>query len=339
MATAELSIILPVYNVEKYIRPCVESIIKQGLNEDCYEVIIVNDGTPDRSIEMIEDIIQQHNNIIVINQENHGLSVARNNGMKKATGNYILFVDSDDLIVENCLPFLMEKAIQSNADLIVADFKRMEDNEIDLLRKESFSIQDNIKVQEKTGFSLFLEDLNPRECYVWRTIYRRDFLVRNNILFIPNICYEDIPFTHECYLKADKCLRINYPLYIYRIGHASITTAINKKTGKDFGTVIAKTWELRHLKGLPPKVRMRLNDNVFATVSVLLYAVTHDVQEFADKRAIIKHLKEVAPSISFAHGKKQIFVNFMYKTMPYTFIFLRSFYVDISKKYLQRKKK
>lgn len=333
----KLSIIVPVYNVEKYIRPCIESIFRQGLDDADFEVIIVNDGTKDRSMEIISSIISQHKNITVINQENQGLSVARNNGIKKAIGNYILFVDSDDLIVDHCLPFFLEKAIPSNADLIVADFKRMEDYEIDLLYKKPLSIQNNSKVHEKTGLTLFMEDLNPRECYVWRTIYRRDFLIKNNILFIPNICYEDIPFTHECYLKADKCLRIHCPIYIYRIGHASITTAINKKTGKDFGTVIAKTWELRNLDGLPSKVRMRLDDNVFATVSVLLYAVTHDVQQSSDKRAIIKHLKVVAPNIRFSHGKKQVFVNFIYQNMPFTYIFLRSFYVNLSKKFLQRK--
>ena len=77
----KLSIILPVYNVEKYIRPCIESIFKQGLDDMDFEVIIVNDGSTDRSMEMIEAIINQHNNITVINQENQGVSVARNNGI------------------------------------------------------------------------------------------------------------------------------------------------------------------------------------------------------------------------------------------------------------------
>lgn len=333
----KLSIIVPVYNVEKYICACIESIFQQGIDEDIFEVIIVNDGTKDKSMEMVTNIFSQHKNLTIVNQANQGLSVARNNGIKKASGDFILFVDSDDLLADHCLPFLLEKAIQSNADLIVADFKKMEDSEIDLLCKNTMSLHDNCKAQEKTGLTLFMEDLNPRECYVWRTIYRRDFLVRNNILFIPGICYEDIPFTHECYLKANKCLRIHYPLYIYRIGHTSITTAINKRTGKDFGTVIAKTWELKQLKGLPPDIIIRINDNVFAIVSVLLYAVTHDVQESSDKREIIKHLKEVAPNISFIHGNKQKFVNIMYQNIPYTYIYLRSLYASLAK-FFQHKK-
>ena len=95
----KLSIIVPVYNVEKYVRPCIESIFKQGLDDADFELIIVNDGTKDHSMEMIADIIQQHNNITVIHQENQSLSVARNNGIAAAKGEYILMPDSDDLLI------------------------------------------------------------------------------------------------------------------------------------------------------------------------------------------------------------------------------------------------
>ena len=99
----KFSVVVPVYNVEKYVRPCLESILRQGLDEDCYEVIIVNDGTKDRSMEMIADLIDEHANISVINQENQSLSVARNNGIAKAKGEY-----TDDLLEmepENWSPY------------------------------------------------------------------------------------------------------------------------------------------------------------------------------------------------------------------------------------------
>ena len=126
----KLSIIVPVYNVEKYIRLCMESIFKQGLDENDYEVIIVNDGTPDKSMEMITDIIVAHQNIHVINQENQGLSVARNNGIAAAKGEYIQFLDSDDLLIDNSLPYLINKATSLKADLVVADFIIMNDEQI-----------------------------------------------------------------------------------------------------------------------------------------------------------------------------------------------------------------
>ncbi|MBQ2209990.1 MAG: glycosyltransferase, partial [Prevotella sp.] len=127
----DLSIIVPVYNVEKYIRPCIESIFKQGLDDADYEVIIINDGTKDRSMEMIADIISQHDNIKVINQENLSLSVARNNGIDIAEGEYILMPDSDDLLIENSLKPLLKKALKTKVDLIVADFLTMDDKQFE----------------------------------------------------------------------------------------------------------------------------------------------------------------------------------------------------------------
>lgn len=332
----QLSIIVPVYNVEKYIRPCVESLFRQDLAEECFEVIIVNDGTQDNSMEMIKDIVAFHTNITVINQENQGLSTARNNGTEKATGEYLLYVDSDDLLAEHSLSALLENAIQSKADLIVANFKKMEDEEIDNYLKNPPALQKKCEVHEETGRTLLMEHLNPRECYVWRTIYRREFLVKNNIRYIPHICFEDIPFTHECYLKADRCLRIDLTFYIYRIGHASITSIINLKKGKDFGTSIAKTWELRNLPGLPSEIRKKLIDNVFASLSVLLYSIINDVQDSADRKAILKHLKEAAPNMYFDHGMKQKLVNLMYDKLPYTYISFRVFIAKLMKMHIRQ---
>lgn len=127
----QLSVIVPVYNVEKYIRVCMESIFKQGLDEDTFEVIIVNDGTKDRSMEVIQDIIAQHKNITVINQENQGLSMARNNGIAIARGEYLLMPDSDDMLVENSVKPLLEKALETKADMVIADFLGVEDTFID----------------------------------------------------------------------------------------------------------------------------------------------------------------------------------------------------------------
>lgn len=325
----KLSIIVPVYNVEKYIRACLESIYAQGMAEESYEVIIVNDGTMDNSMDVVGDVTRLHANTIVVDQPNQGLSVARNNGMERATGEYIAFVDSDDLLAWHCLAPLVEMAVQTQADLVVADYEKMEDEEIDHYFTAPTATQDRCDAELKTGEALFMKDLNPRECYVWRTLYRREFLRRNSIRFLQGVCYEDIPFTHECYLRAGKCLRTNSLLYIYRTGHASITTAINLKTGKDLATVIAKTWELRHLEALTPSIRERLQDNVFAALSVLLYGTSHDVARASDRKAIIRHLREQAPDMSFSHGMKQRLVSFMFLRMPCLYMSCRAFFARL----------
>ena len=328
----QLSIILPVYNVEKYILPCLNSLYSQNMNEDDYEIIIVNDGSRDHSMEIIDEITKQHNNIIIINQENQGVSIARNNGLKKACGEYVLFVDSDDILVTEKLPDLIKNAIASKADIIVADYKKMDDN--DILQYHEIPQIDyggNIII-EKKGWTLYVEDFDPHECYIWRILIRREFLSRNNILFTPNIFYEDIPFTHTCYIKANKCLKTNYLLYIYRIGHTSITSRLDKKTGMDFGTAISKSWDLLNTNRLPYIVKQKLKDNIFISLSALLYGIIHEVQQKTERKEILHHMLLYTPNIYFSHGIKQRFVSFMINKMPYLYIETRVVYAKFIKR-------
>ena len=331
----KLSIIVPVYNVEQYIKACIESLYRQEIAEKDLEIIIVNDGTPDNSMEVIADIVSQHSNITVVEQENQGLSAARNTGLEKAIGEYILFVDSDDLLIDCSLKPLLELSVSSKADLIVADFKKMEDEEILQINSNAMPSQEPIII-EKTGKDLLMQDLIPDQCYVWRTIYRKQFLDHNGIRFIAGITFEDIPFTHECYLKAQKCLKTNIPFYIYRKGHASISYSLSLKKGKEFCLAIANTWKLTKTENLESKIRRRLQDDVFASFSALFYGATHEMEKASDRREVIKYMKEIAPSMEFTNGKKQQFVNFMYQYMPYMYIAIRSFYGHYIEKTIRR---
>ena len=323
--TLDLSIIVPVYQVEQYIRPCIESIFRQGLDDDRFEVIIVNDGTKDRSMEVVADIIEKHKNITVINQKNQGLSAARNVGLQKAIGKYLLFIDSDDLLFHGGLLPVIEKAIESKADLIMADFTKMEDHEIEKIQM-SPRIADNYEVKEKDGKTLFLEDQNPRECYIWRTLYRRQFLIDNQISFIPGICYEDLPFSYKCYLNAGKCLRINILLYIYRKGHASITTGMDKQKGKDMATAITKTWEMASDERIAPEIIAKIKNGVFANFSALMYGLTHEMNISSERIEVIEYLKRICPELEFTNGFKQRFINLLYRRWPTLYINLRHWY-------------
>lgn len=320
-----LSIIVPVYNVEKYVRSCIESIYRQGLEEEDFEVIIINDGTKDHSMEVIQDLVSQHQNITIVHQENQGLSVVRNNGIARAKGDYILMPDSDDLLIDNSLPKLLEAALQSRADLIVADFIKMDDE--DIKQAEGvFPQRNEFQYKEKTGEQLFLEDLNPHHCYVWRTLYRREFLLDNNIKFFPGIYIQDVPFTHECYLKAKKCLRTSWLLNIYRLGHESATFCFNMRKEKNFCTAIAKTWELTQMHGLTSEIKNRLQNNVYTSFSVMLCSTSHAIKSASERVEIIDYLRQIAPDLKFNNDFKQRMATFMYRNMPHTYIHLRYYY-------------
>jgi glycosyltransferase involved in cell wall biosynthesis len=317
----KLSIIVPVYNVEPYIRPCLKSLFKQELDEQDFEVILVNDGTQDNSFEKIEDLVHEHRNVMRINQENQGLSGARNTGMKFATGDYILFVDSDDLIVERSLSKLLPIAIDTSADLVVADFLKLSDDEILAYHSDLSLVCDYI---EKTGSELFLEDLDHSQNYVWRTLYRREFLEKNNLKFIHGICYEDMPFTPMCYLKAKKCVRAYCDLYLYRMGHFSITSTMSTKKALDLNKVVESLWQLKDMDGLTLVERQRLIDNIFSTFSFELWCISHNKNVLDNRREIVKDLKKRVPDLWFSNGMKQIVVSLVFRLFPNAYLKLRA---------------
>jgi len=323
----DLSIIVPVYNVEKYIRTCLESVFKQGLNDDCFEVIIVNDGSTDNSMGMITDIINRHNNITIINQENQGLSVARNNGIAAAKGEYILMPDSDDLLVENSLKLIVHKALESKADMVIADFLRMNDEEIDKLNFINL-IQPSFETYEKTGKDYFIEDMLPTECYVWRILFRRDFLIENNISFYPGIRFQDIPFTQECYLKAKKCIRVPKLLNIYRKGHntaASSPYSFTAKKARDLCIAIKKVWELQQLDSLSPLLVNKIKENVYSSYLNFCFRILNFLNNREEAIQALKFLNQQVPDLRFTHGIAQITADFLRRKMPRIYLILISF--------------
>lgn len=323
---AKLSIIVPVYNVEKYIRPCFESIFRQGLDDEDYEVIIVNDGSTDKSMEMIADIIAQHRNITVINHTtNMSLSVARNEGIAQARGEYILMPDSDDLLIDNSLKPLLDLALTTKVDIVVADFLIMNDEQI-----ANFDgiAQNDIMVKEKTGEQLTIEDLDPHQCFVWRSLFRRRFITDNHIGFLQDVFYQDVPFTHECYLKANKCIRTNRLLNIYRRGReGAATSSYNIKKGKDFCKVIAKTWELTKLNN-HPHLQRKLKDDIFASFSRMVFQ-TRLLARRGDRLQVIDFMKQLAPDLAFTNGLRQKSYTFMYRYMPHRLTDLRHLYKKV----------
>lgn len=327
----DLSIVVPVYNVEKYVRTCIESILKQGLDEKCFEVIIVNDGSTDRSLEVITDIISQHSNIVVINQENQGLSVARNNGIAAAKGEYILMPDSDDILIENSLAPLLEISTDTKADLVVADFFTMTNEEITSFNIKEF-MQPEIQLKKVTGKQIYLEVLNPNHCYVWRTLYRKEFLITKELIFYPGIRYQDIPFTHECYLKANYCICTNIRLIIYRRWPGSATNAYKFDNTKHFITAIALTWRLRQIEGLTSDLLFKLEDNIYISFRTMIYHTLHSIKDKKDRFALIDYINFQAPDLNFSHSIRQRLTTMMIKRVPHLFIDLYYQYARIAYK-------
>lgn len=320
----KLSIIVPVYNVEKYIRPCIESIFNQGLDDADFEVIIINDGTPDRSMEMIADILAAHKNITVINQENQGLSVARNNGMAKTKGEYIFMVDPDDLLIDNSIGVLLEKALESKAEVVTADYLQMGNKEIEAFLSSPLQNETRCpQIDEPTGEDFLKEEFCRN---IWRNLYRREFLQGNNITFIPGITAQDVPFANECYLKAKKCLKAQWPFIIYRWGNSSQATMyFNIKKAKDLCIVIQKIWSFTKLSNLSAASRQKQEEITYAYFYRLVSATTYGhIKSLTDQYKIIDYMRQLEPNLSFKNGMKQRIWTLMYQNTPH--VLIRTYY-------------
>ena len=221
----KLSIIIPVYNTEKYIERCLRSCLQQNLNSNEYEIIVVNDGTKDNSMKIVNDIISEVNNVNVLTQENKGLSAARNFGIKNAVGKYVWCVDSDDWIETNCLKGIVQQMEDDNLEgLVHSGIRYINDENISYM-KENYPD----KIMKGVDYMNY-QTIN---CAAVKTIYKREFLLNNNLFFYEGIYHEDAEFTPRAYYYIERLGFTHEHFYYNRLTPGSITQKPNPKKAFD----------------------------------------------------------------------------------------------------------
>ena len=220
MQQPKISVIVPVYNVEKYLKQCLDSIVNQTYKN--LEIIIVNDGTKDNSMKIVEEYLKDKR-IKVINKENGGLGSARNNGIEEATGEYLSFVDSDDYIDLNMYKKLTE--IIQDEDIIIFNHSRFDDKSGKIIKKKY--LQDE-KMVELSSENIYLYSKIENSC--WNKIYKTKFIKENKFSFM-EILYEDVCWNVEVFYKAKKVRVINEAFYFYRVNRED--SIMEKSKGKD----------------------------------------------------------------------------------------------------------
>lgn len=212
----KISVIVPVYNVEKYIKKCLDSLVNQTLNG--VEIIVVNDGSPDNSQKIIDEYVKKYKNVKSYIKENGGLSDARNYGIKKATGEYISFVDSDDYIRNDMLEIMYNYAIKEDLDVVVCDSINVYDNGSEILIKSNNNYSDN----DVRNYIIS----PPMAC---TRLFKKTIF--DKIQFKKNIYYEDLEMTPKVVNITDKIGFVSEGLYYYvqRDGSIMKQNVFNKK--------------------------------------------------------------------------------------------------------------
>lgn len=215
-----LSIIIPIFKVEEYINTCFESIYSQELDESTFEVIAVNDGTPDQSMRVVRKYQSSHDNLKIINQTNAGVSVARNNGLLKASGLYVTFIDPDDFICEGTLNKLLSILECSDKDMII--MRALKDKVEVFPWRGVFQDRDIID-----GVGMYLKGYNRGS--VWGVAYKKDFLEKYEILFPVGVRNgEDSIFFCLCQLWAQHILFLDIFFYNVYVRPGSATTSMSR---------------------------------------------------------------------------------------------------------------
>lgn len=313
----QVSIILPVYNVEKYLEQCLDSIIKQTFKD--FECICVNDGSSDNSLSILEEYAKKDKRIKIISQENKGVSGARNTGLKQATGKYVTFIDSDDWISNKYIETLYNSITFCDYDIACAHHKiYFEDiNDFKILKNVSKIKKILLKNNRNIVDKINVVNLSKN---VWNKIYKNDFLIKNNFSFFEDIFSgEDYSFNLLCFLYTDKVVFMDDFIYFYRKRNNSLTVndeKIRTETAKAF------------MKTIEILLKRNFNDKCFLKIFIkwLVYylgKVSKNVslknKEIIINRAVllIDKIKNYSANIRFY---EKFFINiilFLLKTLKF----------------------
>jgi glycosyltransferase involved in cell wall biosynthesis len=294
MYNLRLSIIVPIYNVENYLECCVDTLLCQDLDHCEYEIILVNDGSTDKSYEIAKSLVKRSKNIRLYSQKNGGLSSARNTGMKYAMVRYVIFVDSDDFIEKNKLEKILSICELYDLDLCFFLSKVFyNDGSTKFINIQPFNY--NIIY---TGEFIVLNGVKISS--VWSCVYSHDFLKETNILFYKGIVHEDIDFNMKLYPLAKRIMFVKIQIYNYRRGIESLTFTKSAK-----------------------KILSMISDNLLVANDVISYM---EKSNFSNK--IKRYYYEVFNSMLVSE-----LISFFYKESNLISLDFIHYFINESKKY------
>lgn len=223
-----LSFIVPCFNVENYVQQCLDSIYSCDLDEKQFEVLCIDDCSPDGTRTILEQNEKQHGNLrIIVNSKNKGLGATRNTGIREAKGEYLWFVDSDDQVTVSGLSTLIQKTMEQELDVLCFNYKQVS--------AEGEVLSDYVVFQETPtldGYSfvksVFGKDIVLHLGYVVRFLYRVEFLRSHDLLFPENVYWEDTVFMPRSLFQADRVSAVSDVLYSYRLNSDSISSKFER---------------------------------------------------------------------------------------------------------------
>lgn len=218
----KLSFIIPIYNVERWLKACVDSILYSNLNKDEYEILLVNDGSTDSSPEIAQKYALEYTNIIYLTQENQGQSVARNYGIRECHGEYIWFVDSDDMLEPDLFNIISMLNELGAIDILGVHLKQVSEEGVFI---EERNTQPSVPHYKKmTGKDAIMYGYNPSS--VCALITKKSLFIENSLAFYPGISHQDVELSYKMMAYAQNVIFTDFIPYIYILHLGSTSKAI-----------------------------------------------------------------------------------------------------------------
>ena len=253
MEKEKVSIIIPVYNSEKTLKKCIESVINQTYKN--IEILIINDGSKDKSLNIMNEYKNKDERIIVINQKNKGLSGARNTGINNATGDYITFIDSDDYIKPNLVKDTIKIFEEYECDVVRNNYELSYENGKNELRNEMYEENRIINIEEKKEELIQNILLGKVQSYSWLLTIKREILDKNNLKFDEDIFFmEDIVFIIRLIFCIKNIYFVREPNYFYYQSNENSLTKDTKKYVKNINNILVMKKRLEKI------LKMNINE-------------------------------------------------------------------------------
>ena len=292
-AMTKLSIIVPIYKVAQYLSKCVDSLLTQDIPSSEYEIILVDDGSPDACPQICEDYAVAHKNVRVVHRDNGGLSAARNSGIEVAQGEYIMFVDGDDYIEPNVLKGLLDQVDQDNLDVLRYRLQYVNPQYEVYNPYKTDPFKGNDYSEMPTDGVSFLNSRMSTACYAWAFVIKRELL--DGCIFTPGIYFEDTDWTPRMLCKAKRVASTNTVVYNYLQREGSITNAVNRSKQKKvlddkmhlIATLQQQAEDLRKSGRYNRWYRDMISDTVVSIIGMLC------VEFYDEKDAYIAQLKQL----------------------------------------------
>jgi glycosyltransferase involved in cell wall biosynthesis len=313
------------YNVAPYVERCVRSLEDQDIPRDDYEIICINDGSPDNCSEIIEGLRKEYSNLVLINQENHGVSMARNRGIDAARGEYLLFIDPDDYFKTNSLDSILINAGRQKAQVSFLGFTFL--NADGSKRQEVFN--ENLGSQVYSGIDAYFLSRSedpPDPDRMWAVLFRRDFLNEQGLRYLPGVPFlEDGELIARILCLAERCIFESHPFYFRttRIGSATNSRLFHtEKASKGFLISACNLKTFQHRDDLNKRQRSFLNQPIS---KFAILALNSSLQKpfFPGYREIMERLRGCGLSRLDTEGVvvPYTYRAFLYNTLPVAFLF------------------